>query len=134
MLLGIILLPLLARFSLICIMWAFLIIHVISLWGERIGLSFWVGTKGLGVSLGLPLLWARRVGLRIYFSNPIKNKKKKPKKTNAPRSAEFLHSLILVHLPQARKFLDLRIRIRYTSHYLSYVVELMCAYDQPPFF
>ena len=71
MLLWIILHPLLARFSLICKMWAFPIIHVISLWGERTGLSFWVGARGLGVSLGLPLLWDWRVGLRAYFSNPI---------------------------------------------------------------
>ena len=71
MLLGIILLPLLARFSLICIMWAFPIIHVILLWDERTGLSFWAGVRGLGVLLGLPLLWAWRVGLHAYFSNPI---------------------------------------------------------------
>ena len=71
MLLGIILHPLLARFSLICRMWAFPIIHVIGLWGKRTGLSFWAGARGLGVSLGLLLLWAWRVGLRAYFSNPI---------------------------------------------------------------
>ena len=71
MLLGIILLPLLAGFSLICRMWAFPIIHVVGLWGERIGLSFWADARGLGVSMGLPLLWAWRVGLRAYFSNPI---------------------------------------------------------------
>ena len=58
MLWGIILLPLLARFSMICRMWAFPIIHVIGLWGEQTGLSFWVGARGLDVSLGLPLLWA----------------------------------------------------------------------------
>ena len=68
---GIILLPLLARFSLICKMWAFLIICVIGLWGERTGLSFWAGARGLSVSLGLPLLWAWGVGLRAYFSNAI---------------------------------------------------------------
>ena len=56
MLLGIILLPLLVRFSLICRMWAFLITHVIDLWGERTGLSFWAGARDLGVSLGLPFL------------------------------------------------------------------------------
>ena len=71
MLWGIILLPLLARFSLICKMWAFPIIHVIGLWGERTGLSFWAGARGLGVLLGLSLLWAWRVNLRAYFSNPI---------------------------------------------------------------
>ena len=70
-LLGIILLPLLVGFSLICRMWAFPITHVISLWGERTGLSFWASFRDLGVSLGLPLLWACRVGLRAYFSNPI---------------------------------------------------------------
>ena len=60
MLLGIILFPLLARFSLICRMWAFPITHVIDFWGERTGLSFWAGAKGLGVSLGLfgPGEWA----------------------------------------------------------------------------
>ena len=57
-LLEIILLPLLARFSPICRMWAFQIIHAIGLWGERIGPSFWVGARGLGVLLGTPLLWA----------------------------------------------------------------------------
>ena len=51
MLLGIILLPLLMSFSLICRMWAFLVTHVIYLWGERIVLSFWAGVRGLGVSL-----------------------------------------------------------------------------------
>ena len=55
MLLGIILLPLLARFSLICRMWAFQIIHDRPL-GERTGPSFWAGARGLGVSLGTPLL------------------------------------------------------------------------------
>ena len=71
MLLEIILLPLLARFSLICRMWAFPIIHVVGLWDERIGLSFWADARGLGVSIDLPLLWAWRVGLHAYFSNPI---------------------------------------------------------------
>ena len=71
MLLRIILFPLSMRFSLICRMWTFLIAHVISLWGERTGLSFWAGARDLDVALGLPLLWAWRVGLRAYFSNPI---------------------------------------------------------------
>ena len=71
MLLGIILFPLSMGFSLICKMWAFPITHVIILWGERIGLSFWAGARNLSVSLGLPLLWALRVGLRAYFSNLI---------------------------------------------------------------
>ena len=71
MLLGIILLPLLARFSLICRMWVFQINHVIGLWGERIRLSFWAGARSLSVSLGVPSLWAWRVGLRDYFSNSI---------------------------------------------------------------
>ena len=57
-LLGIILLPLLARFSLICRMWVFPITHVIGLWGKQTRLSFWAGARGLIVSLGLPLLWA----------------------------------------------------------------------------
>ena len=71
MLLGIILLPLLARFSLFCRMWAFPITLVFGLWGERTGLSFWAGAKSLGVLLGLPFLWFWRVCLRSYFSNPI---------------------------------------------------------------
>ena len=75
MLLEIILFSLLKGFSLICRMWAFPITHVIIFWGERTGLSFWAGAKDLGVSLGLPPLWAWRVGLRAYFSNPIKYNK-----------------------------------------------------------
>ena len=57
-LLRIILLSLLTRFSMICRMWAFPIIHIIDLWGEWPGLSFWADARGLGVLLGLPLLWA----------------------------------------------------------------------------
>ena len=57
-LLRIILLSLLARFSLIWRMWAFPIIHIIGLWGEWTDLSFWADARGLGVLLGLPLLWA----------------------------------------------------------------------------
>ena len=75
MLLRIILLPLLVGFSLICRMWAFSITHVISLCGERTGLSFWAGARDLGVSLGLPLLWAGRVGLSAYFPNRIRYEK-----------------------------------------------------------
>ena len=71
MLLGIILLPLLKGFSLIRRMWAFPLTHVISLCGERTELSFLAGVRDLGVSLGLSLLWAWRVGLHVYFSNPI---------------------------------------------------------------
>ena len=63
MLLGIILFPLSKRSSLICRMWTFPIIHVISLCVEWIGLSFWVGAGDLGVSLGPPFLWVGRVGL-----------------------------------------------------------------------
>ena len=89
MLLGIILLPLLARFSLICRMWAFPIIHVIDLWGEQTGLSFWAGARGLGVSLSLPLLWAWRVGLCAYFSNPIRTHKVLEKEKNIKKN-DFL--------------------------------------------
>ena len=71
MLLGIILFSLSKGFSLICRMWAFPITPVIILWGEPTGLSFWAGIKDLGVSLGLPPLWAWRVGLGAYVSNPI---------------------------------------------------------------
>ena len=70
-LLGIILLPLLMRFSLIYRTWAFQIIHVVGPWGEQTRLPFWTGARGSGVSLGLPFLWAWRVGLHAYFSNPI---------------------------------------------------------------
>ena len=63
MLLGITLFSLSKGFSLICWMWAFLIIHVISLCGEWTGLSFWAGTGDMGVSLDLALLWVWRVGL-----------------------------------------------------------------------
>ena len=70
-LLGIILLSLLARFNMICRMWASSITHVIDPWGVRTGLSFWADARSLGVSLGLPLIWAWQVGLRAYFSNPI---------------------------------------------------------------
>ena len=71
MLLGIILFSLSKGFSLICRMWAFPIIHVINLCGEWTGLLFWAGARDLGVSLGLLLLWAWRVGLCAYFSNTI---------------------------------------------------------------
>ena len=58
LLLGIILLPLLVRFSLIYRIWAFQIGHAIGPWGERTGLPFWVGARGPGISLGLPFPWA----------------------------------------------------------------------------
>ena len=71
MLLGIILLPLLVKFSLIYKTWAFQIVHVVGSWGEQTGLPFWAGAKGSSVLLGLPFPWAWRVGLRAYFLNPI---------------------------------------------------------------
>ena len=71
MILGIILFLFSMGFSLICRMWAFPITHVISLWSEQTGLSFWAGARDLGVSLGLPLLRARRTSLYVYFSNSI---------------------------------------------------------------
>ena len=71
LLLGIILLPLLVRFSLIHMTWAFQIVHAIGPWVERTGLPFWAGARGPGVSLGLPFPWAWRVGLHAYFLNPI---------------------------------------------------------------
>ena len=80
MLLGIILFSISKGFSLIYRMWAFPTTQVIILLGERTGLSFWAGARDLGVSLGLSLLWAWRMSLQSYFSNPIsfncKNKKK----------------------------------------------------------
>ena len=63
MLLGIILFSLSKGFSLICWMWAFPIIHVISLCGEWTRLSFWADTGDMGISLGLPFLWVWRVDL-----------------------------------------------------------------------
>ena len=63
MLLGIILFSLSKGFSLICWMWVFPIIHVVSLCGEWTGLSFWADTGDMGILLGLPLLWAWPVGL-----------------------------------------------------------------------
>ena len=36
-----------------------------------LGSLFWASARDLGVSLGLPLMWAWQVGLRAYFSNPI---------------------------------------------------------------
>ena len=41
------------------------------LWVERAGPSFWAGARGLDVLLGVPFLWAWRVGLRAHFPNPI---------------------------------------------------------------
>ena len=67
LLLGIILLLLLVRFSLIYKTWAFQIVHAIGPWGEQTGLPFWAGARGPGVSLGLSFPWAWRVGLRAYF-------------------------------------------------------------------
>ena len=58
MLLGIILLSLLVRFSLIYRTWTFQIIHVVGPWGEQTGLPFWAGARGSCVSLGLPFPWA----------------------------------------------------------------------------
>ena len=36
-----------------------------------LGLRFGLVQRGLDIALGAPLLWARRVGLRVHFSNPI---------------------------------------------------------------
>ena len=72
LLLGIILFPL-VRFDWIYKAWAFLIVHAIGPWGKRTGLPFWVGVRDPGASLGLPFPWAWQVGLRSYFSNPIKD-------------------------------------------------------------
>ena len=59
------------RFSLIYRTWAFQIVHVVGPWGEQTRLPFWAGARVSGVSLGLPFPWARRVGMRTYFLNPI---------------------------------------------------------------
>ena len=53
MLLGIIIFSLSKGFSLICWMWDFPIIHVISLCSEWTGLSFWADTEDMGISLDL---------------------------------------------------------------------------------
>ena len=68
---GIILLPLLVRFSLIYKTWAFQIVHAVGPWGEQNGLPFWASVRGSEVSLGLPFPWAWKVDLRTYFLNPI---------------------------------------------------------------
>ena len=46
LLLGIILLPLPVRFSLIYETWAFQIVQAIGPWGEGAGLPFWAGARG----------------------------------------------------------------------------------------
>ena len=66
-LLGIILLPLLMRFGLICKTWAFQIIHAIGSWGERIGLPSWAGARAPGAYRACLFLGLWRVGLRAYF-------------------------------------------------------------------
>ena len=42
------------RFGLIYRIWAFQAVRAIGPWGERTGLSFWVGARGPGVSMSLP--------------------------------------------------------------------------------
>ena len=66
-LLGIILLPLLMRFGLICRTWAFQIVHAIGSWGERIGLPSWVGARAPCVYRAFFFLGLWQVGLRAYF-------------------------------------------------------------------
>ena len=56
--LGIILLPLMMRFCLIYRTWAFQAVRAIGPWGERTGLSFWIGAGGPGVSMNFPFSWA----------------------------------------------------------------------------
>ena len=68
---GIILLPLWVKFSLIYRTLTFMIVHVVGPWGKQTGLPFWAGARGSGVLLGLPFPWAWGVGLRAYFLNPI---------------------------------------------------------------
>ena len=67
---GIILLPLLVRFSLIYRTWAFQMVQAVGPWGEQTGLPFWVGARGSGISLGLPFPPAWRVGLCALFFKP----------------------------------------------------------------
>ena len=69
--LRIILLPILMCLGLICRTWAFLIVHAIGSWGERIGLPSWAGARAPGVSPGLPFPWALASGPPRLFSNPI---------------------------------------------------------------
>ena len=68
MLLRIILLPLPTRFSMICRIWASQTIHVIDPWGERTGLSFWTGAKGMWCLTGLAFsLGLENGSARLFF-------------------------------------------------------------------
>ena len=73
MLLEIILLPLLGGFSLIRRMWTFPLTHVISLCGERTGLSFLGWRQGLGCFIGLISSLGMASWPAGLFSNPIKH-------------------------------------------------------------
>ena len=72
MLLRIILLPSLTRFSLICRMWAFPITHVIGLWGERTGLLVLSWRQGLGYVVGLASFLGLASGPACLFFKPHK--------------------------------------------------------------
>ena len=70
MLLGIIILPLLGGFSLICKMWAFPLTHVVSLCGERTGFSFLGWRQGLGCFIGLASSLGLESGPAHLFFKP----------------------------------------------------------------
>ena len=67
--LGIILFSVLAKFNLICRIWAIQVIQDFAPSG--LDLSFGLAQRGLNIALGTPSLWAWRVGMRAHFSNPI---------------------------------------------------------------
>ena len=92
LILGIILLPLLVRFSLIYRTWIFQIVHVVSPLSGQTGLPFWAGARGSGISLGLPFPWAWRVGLRAYFLNPISSPPSPWVRRACARAISFLES------------------------------------------
>ena len=67
LLLRIILLSLLVRFSLICKTWVFQIVRAIGPWGERTRLPFWTGARRLG---GLTFSLGLTSGSALLFFKP----------------------------------------------------------------
>ena len=61
--LGIILFSILAKYNLICRIWAFQIIRSPAFEPNVLGLRFGLMQRGLDITLGVPFLWAGRAGL-----------------------------------------------------------------------